>query len=351
MSGFRFVSRQLVKSLRRKKHAVIGSNRLQANGLHSVAQFMASVVLVELSAIQSKTNIYTMIASRMDLWQQLTESDEVRRQQVAFSCATGLPLTLLPANEGASAPLPAMFCVEGCMGKRSGSFCQGTLVDAEHKASRSGNPLQFRCPAGLTKVLVPVTVDGKHLGNLLAGPFCTGSLDAPRLRRLTGHLKQCGLESQVDGLRASWSGSPEMSPEKVRAVEALLEMFAHYLADYGKKLAAHESVPQSPLLRKLEPYLANADQQALTVRELAGRLHVSPCHFCRLFKKQTGVTFTHYRTQVRIETAKRLLLDPRRRITEAAYEAGFDSIPYFNRAFRRLVGCSPSEFRSGQIRP
>jgi len=35
-------------------------------------------------------------------------------------------------------------------------------------------------------------------------------------------------------------------------------------------------------------------------------------------------------------------------VSEAAYESGFDSIPYFNRAFRRHVGCSPSEFRARQ---
>jgi AraC-like DNA-binding protein len=34
------------------------------------------------------------------------------------------------------------------------------------------------------------------------------------------------------------------------------------------------------------------------------------------------------------------------RVSEAAFEAGFNSIPYFNRAFRRYVGCPPSEFRA-----
>jgi AraC-like DNA-binding protein len=243
-----------------------------------------------------------------------------------------------------------MLCVEGCMGQCSGTVCQGILVSAERKASRSGQALQYRCPAGLEKVLVPVMVDGKHLGNLLAGPFSTGTLDAPRLQRLTRNLKQWGLESQVDGLRASWSGSLAMTAEKVRAVEALLEMFAQYLADAAKKIAAHEDASPSPLLQKIEAHLADAGQQALTVRELAERLHISPCHFCRFFKKQTGVTFTQYRTRLRVESAKRLLLDPHRRITEVAYEAGFDSIPYFNRAFRRLAGCSPTEFRSRQSR-
>ena len=66
----------------------------------------------------------------MDIWQQLTESDVVRRQQVAFGCATGLPLTLLPASEVPNAPMPAAFCVDGCLGARCSQLCQGSVLAA-----------------------------------------------------------------------------------------------------------------------------------------------------------------------------------------------------------------------------
>jgi AraC-like DNA-binding protein len=104
------------------------------------------------------------------------------------------------------------------------------------------------------------------------------------------------------------------------------------------------------LLKKIEAHLAEPTERALSVAELAQRLHISPCYFCKLFKRQTGLTFTNYRTQVRIDAAKGLLLNLRLRISEVAYQSGFESIPYFNRAFRRHVGCSPSEFRARQTR-
>jgi AraC-like DNA-binding protein len=283
----------------------------------------------------------------MDIWQQLAESDAVRRQQVAFGCATGLPLTLLPASEVAT-PVPSAFRVDGCLGARCSHLCQGTLLAAEHNASHTGRSTQFDCPTGLTKVLMPVVIGGRHVGSLLAGPFSVGPLKGPRHRRLTGQLKASGVGSRVDMVRASWNSSPTITHVKLRAVETLLEMFAQYLAECGQRLLLQEAGQQSPLLQKIEAQLAEPSDRALTVRELAVRLHISPCYFCKLFRKQTGLTFTAYRTQVRIETAKRLLLDPTRRVSEAAYESGFDSIPYFNRAFRRHVGCSPSEFRARQ---
>ena len=284
----------------------------------------------------------------MDIWQQLAESDAVRRQQVAFACATGLPLTLLPASEAAKASVPSAFCVEGCMGARCNHLCQGTLLTAEHNASRTGGSTQFDCPTGLTKVLMPVMIGGRHVGSLLAGPFRVGPLKASRHRRVMGQLKASGVGPRGDIVSASWSSSPMITREKLRAVETLLEMFAQYLAECGQRLLLHEAGQQSPLLQKIEAQLTEPSDRALSVRELAERLHISPCYFCKLFRKQTGLTFTEYRTQVRIETAKQLLLDPTRRVSEAAYESGFDSIPYFNRAFRRLVGCSPSEFRARQ---
>ena len=124
----------------------------------------------------------------------------------------------------------------------------------------------------------------------------------------------------MDIVRTTWNSSPTITREKLRAVETLLEMFAQYLAECGQRLLLQEAGQQSPLLQKIEAQLAKPSDQALTVRELAERLHISPCYFCKLFRKQTGLTFTAYRTQLRIETAKRLLLDPTRRVSEAAYE-------------------------------
>jgi len=274
----------------------------------------------------------------------------VRRQQVAFGCATGLPLLLLPASDTPKAPVPSAFCVDGCLGARGSQLCQRSLLSAEHDASHTGCSTQFDCPTGLTKVLMPVMIGGRHVGSLLAGPFRVGPLKGSRHRRLTDHLKASGVGSRVDIVRASWNSSPTITREKLRAVETLLEMFAQYLAECGQRLLLHEAGQQSPLLQKIEAQLAEPSDRALTVRELAERLHISPCYFCKLFRKQTGLTFTEYRTRVRVETAKQLLLDPNRRVSEAAYESGFDSIPYFNRAFRRHVGCSPSEFRARQAR-
>lgn len=73
---------------------------------------------------------------------------------------------------------------------------------------------------------------------------------------------------------------------------------------------------------------------------------MSTWHFCKLFKKATGLTFTDYLSRVRVEKAKSLLLNPNMRVSEAAFAVGFGSLTHFNRVFRQHVGCSPTAFRA-----
>ncbi|MBI4664620.1 MAG: helix-turn-helix domain-containing protein [Verrucomicrobia bacterium] len=282
-------------------------------------------------------------------WHQLCESQTVRKLQAAFTVATGLPLTMLPAQlSGAPAcgsEPQGTFCIKGCMGRESGRWCLRTLQSAEHSATKTSLPVRFRCPSGLTKILVPVRMDGQHAGSLLVGPFSLAALNAEKLGQLVTRLKDFGLESQADLLEVVWRYSPVVSGEKLQAVITLIGMFAGCVADACHQLVLTDAARTSPLLQRIEALLDEGQEEDVSPAQVANRLRLSACYFCKLFKKQTGLTFTEYQVRKRLEKARRLLLNRQLRVTEVAFEAGFQSIPYFNRAFRRYLGCSPSEYR------
>lgn len=279
------------------------------------------------------------------VWLRITESPAIREQQVAFTCATGVPLALLPAS-AVAVGIDKAFCVKGCLGDPSGTICGRRLIKAEKRAISQVGPVQYSCPSGLVKILVPVFIGGKHVGSLLAGPFALKSLDGDKLGGLVERLEKLGLGDRVTQLQTTWRFSPLLSSDKCRAAGTLLRMFGRYLEETGKEeLSSHKS-PRSPLLEKIERLLAESQDTPVSLKEVAARVNLSPCHFCAVFKKQTGITFSQYRTRQRLERAQTLLKDPDRRISDVAFEAGFQSIPYFNRAFRREFGCSPSEFRA-----
>ena len=91
--------------------------------------------------------------------------------------------------------------------------------------------------------------------------------------------------------------------------------------------------------------------EPMSLEGVASEVNVSPFHFCKIFKRATGMTFTDFVNRARVEKAKRMLMRPEARITEVAYDVGFQSLSHFNRSFRRIVSESPTEFRSRMRSP
>jgi AraC-like DNA-binding protein len=84
------------------------------------------------------------------------------------------------------------------------------------------------------------------------------------------------------------------------------------------------------------------------VNEIATKVHLSTAAFCRYFKKQTNLTFTEFVNQYRITQAKTLLLK-HHNVSEVVYAVGFESMSYFNKLFKSLVGETPSAFKKKML--
>lgn len=83
----------------------------------------------------------------------------------------------------------------------------------------------------------------------------------------------------------------------------------------------------------------------ISSRLVAKEVHMSRSHFCTVFKRKTGATFTEYLVRVRVEQVKELLANPNLRISEIAFRSGFQSLTHFNRVFQKITGESPTEYR------
>ena len=78
---------------------------------------------------------------------------------------------------------------------------------------------------------------------------------------------------------------------------------------------------------------------------MAHLLHLSSSYFSSLFKKETGVNFSTYLSQVRIEESKKLLKNTNYTIMQIAMEVGFEDQSYFTKVFKNNTGLTPKEFR------
>ena len=64
------------------------------------------------------------------------------------------------------------------------------------------------------------------------------------------------------------------------------------------------------------------------------------------FKKHTGKTYLDYVNMLRIDLAKILLVESDLSISAIGYQVGFSDAAYFNRQFKKYVGCTPGKYRS-----
>jgi len=97
-------------------------------------------------------------------------------------------------------------------------------------------------------------------------------------------------------------------------------------------------------LKIVYKFIESNYQRTISIEEMAQLTHLSKAAFCRYFKKMTRLTFIEFLNQYRIEQAK-LLLKEDKNVTETCYECGFESLSYFNRIFKKVVGENPLEFK------
>lgn len=86
----------------------------------------------------------------------------------------------------------------------------------------------------------------------------------------------------------------------------------------------------------------------LSVETLCSYLHLSPTYFSTLFKREVGMSFIAYLTEVRMERAAQLLRETEEKTYLIAEQTGYTDPNYFSYVFKRRFGVSPSKFRAGQ---
>jgi two-component system response regulator YesN len=90
---------------------------------------------------------------------------------------------------------------------------------------------------------------------------------------------------------------------------------------------------------------AHFGETTLDLEEVASSARISPGYLSRLLKLETGFSFVDYLARVRINKAVQMMSDPSVKVYEVAEAVGYQSQHYFSRAFKRVFGRPPVEYR------
>ncbi len=92
-------------------------------------------------------------------------------------------------------------------------------------------------------------------------------------------------------------------------------------------------------------------KQDINRDRMAANVHLSPGYFSNLFRSETGMSFSDYLIQVRIENAKRLLRRFDISVDGVSRECGFHSLAHFSRTFKERCGVAPLKYRKSPAPP
>lgn len=157
-------------------------------------------------------------------------------------------------------------------------------------------------------------------------------------------------KSVIESLNSIISACSQKAPGYEMSVMASLYSIIHRTITSGRLLVStpqgknHEA-HQIEHFKDVLDFIHSNYQNKISIEDMAGKINLSPYHFCRFFKRFSGETPFDYLNHYRINHAARLLCSTNKKIMDIAFESGYANFSYFIKLFKQIKGCTPSVFR------
>lgn len=266
----------------------------------------------------------------------------------AFTETTGMPVALQPVEMW---QLPHhghhkenIFC--SLMSEKSRS-CSACLQVHEKLCEKSTNEAKtVTCALGLSDTAVPVRLGDRLIGYLHTGQVFRKTPTKAQFEKTAKLTTEWGVQASRETLRRAYFSGKVVPAKQHESVVKLLTIFAQHLAIMSNQIFVQNENTEPPVIVRAREYIQEHQTEKLSLHQVAHAVNTSTFYFCKLFKKITGINFTDYLSRMRIEKAKNLLLNPNLRVSEIAFEVGFQSLTHFNRVFKKILGQSPTDYRT-----
>lgn len=127
-------------------------------------------------------------------------------------------------------------------------------------------------------------------------------------------------------------------------LQAIIELIYEKLLEMSKDFNGYGSA-KGNIVEQVKKYIDRYYYKDITLKSVADLFHYNRAYLGKVFKRQTGDYFNVYLHKVRIEEAKKLLLDKQHKVYEIAKQVGYSNSDYFYKNFKLYEGLSPKEFQ------
>lgn len=189
--------------------------------------------------------------------------------------------------------------------------------------------------ASLDQLLEKVERAGSIPGNELTVLFLSISsqlVHAAQHHRVTYVIDQESMDKM---------SNLSMHPNLTRLKDFLVGV----LQEVVSEIQSQQRNPTEQVVEQVKHYIAIHVYENLSLDQLADKVHVNASYLSRIFRQYTREKLTSYVTRIKMEHARKLLLESDIRVQDVATKLGFDNANYFAKVFRKANGLSPHEFR------
>lgn len=138
--------------------------------------------------------------------------------------------------------------------------------------------------------------------------------------------------------------------EIVYKTDTVQAYYAMRIMEICQEMKNAENNNYSNLVQELMRYMRQNYWKELSLEVLGEEFQMNGVYLGQIFRKETGVTFLKYLTNLRIEEAKRLLEEGEMNVSQVAEKVGYKTSQYFSQIFIKNVGVKPQEYRKWKIR-
>lgn len=279
-----------------------------------------------------------------ELLRKLAASALFRDYQDAFTTATGLPLALRAVDDWQLAHAGDRhqnpFCA--LVAKHNHSCAACLQMQQEVCNTANGVPATLICSFGMSESAIKVKLGDRTIGHLQTGQVFFKPATATQTTAAVARLQKLGKHISAKEATATYQATRVMPKAQYDSAIRLLEFFAKQLSLMANQIALQEQAAEPPQVARARQFINDHSNEEISLGDVARFAAISPFYLCKKFKEVTGLHFTDYVSRVRVEKAKELLRNPNHRISEVAYQTGFQSLSHFNRCFKRIAGESPT---------
>lgn len=133
------------------------------------------------------------------------------------------------------------------------------------------------------------------------------------------------------------------------SIDSLCLWLSDALNSLMHELFSFADAKHANLLHRCVQYISEHYSEPITLTQMAEEVYLTPSYLCRVFKKETGLTFNEYLNRVRINKAKELLRNRDLRLTDISLMVGYEDQSYFTKVFKRLTGTLPRAYRESLL--